>query len=320
VRQERTASVRLAHLPVVPPTLSSPLYIVLYKGTNYALTDPPTPTLFQYSGSITHLMLQNEIPLPSTLSHLHLAHASGVQTIFNPSPLPSVPELLGFPWSELDWLILNESEASDLLSALGESYEAAPAPPTLPRPDGAASMFGAYAVTARLHAHSGFSRTTNIICTLGSIGVLALVPTLALPVYVPAITLPSGALDTTGAGDCFAGYFVAGLMRLHDEGKALDTPALERILARCVQVRTFHPTNATRHVLTGRPLRPLGCAANAVARWRASRCWRRWRLVSPRSPCGGGGANSTLAIIERNAVSGSSRLIALRAPNELPGG
>lgn len=90
------------------------------------------------------------------------------------------------------------------------------------------------------------------MCTLGSSGVLALIPHLEesvasndLVVYVPAAKIdPEGVRDTTGAGDCFTGYLVAGLMDLHDEqgggggvsGSTLKKEDLVRVLERCVQV------------------------------------------------------------------------------------
>ncbi len=51
-------------------------------------------------------------------------------------------------------------------------------------------------------------RTTGIVCTLEPDGVLASVP--GVPVlFVLAAPLQGLVVDTTGAGDTFAGYFVA---------------------------------------------------------------------------------------------------------------
>lgn len=220
---------------------------VLHKGANFAFLPPPSPYTFSSQG-ITHLLLQNEIPLPSTLSHLSIAHATGVTTLFNPSPMLSVPESLAFPWSEVDWLIVNESEAHHLLSALGTptSGLTTSALPTdaltrMPIAHVSAvhppSVIGAYSIVARLHAHSGFSETTNIVCTLGSAGVLAFVPSISETLYMPAAELRGDVRDTTGAGDCFTGYLVAGLLKLRNEGKAiLDASNLREILGQCVKV------------------------------------------------------------------------------------
>jgi ribokinase len=208
---------------------------VLFKGANYALRDPPPRSLFTVTPKITHLVLQNEIPLPDTLAHLTIAHANGIVTVFNPSPMPTEPDLLAFPWSSLHWLICNADEASTLLNALGESYPGAPSPPQVPTTDGGPpAIFAAYAVIASLRAHSRFSRSVGIVCTLGASGVVAMAPEIEEHIYVPAMKLPSGAKDTTGAGDCFTGYFVAGLMKLSDNGHNLDENSLELILRRSV--------------------------------------------------------------------------------------
>jgi ribokinase len=148
--------------------------------------------------------------------------------------MPSVKDLLGIPWSHLSWLVLNADEAASLLHALGEPYEDAPPVPKLPTTSSPA-LFASYAVVARLHAHPQFSRSTGIVCTLGAAGVIALAADIQQPVYVPGILLPNGAKDTTGAGDCFTGYFVAGLMRGHEQGKKLDDEGLKEILTQCVR-------------------------------------------------------------------------------------
>jgi ribokinase len=199
---------------------------------------PPAPSAFD---GITHLLLQNEVALPSTLAYLAVGRGRRVTTIFNPSPMLSEPELLSFPWSTVDWLIVNETEATDLLRALGtpNSGLASAAPSALSGAVGSPSVLTAYSVIARLTQHAYFSSTTRIVCTLGSLGVLALDPALPEPIYVPALVLTGGVLDTTGAGDCFAGYFVAGLMKLHDEGRQPGVGELRRVLERCVKVDFF---------------------------------------------------------------------------------
>jgi ribokinase len=207
---------------------------VLFKGANHAITDPPPPSLFTSPTGPTHLVLQNEIPLPDTLAHLALAHAAGATTFFNPSPLPSDKELQTIEWAHIRWLVLNADEAASLLSALGEPFTDAPPVPKLPS-TAAPALFASYAVAASLHAHPRLARATGIVCTLGASGALALAPSLAQPVYVPGVLLPDGPVDTTGAGDCFTGYLVAGLMDLHTKGTALDEHTLRAVLTRCVR-------------------------------------------------------------------------------------
>lgn len=63
-----------------------------------------------------------------------------------------------------------------------------------------------------------------------------------IPLYIPASKLYGATRDSTGAGDCFTGYFVQGLMRMWDDAHASTTTLLptreqyEALLHECVQV------------------------------------------------------------------------------------
>jgi len=61
-------------------------------------------------------------------------------------------------------------------------------------------------------SRSGALTTIAVVCTLGATGVLASMQSPKEMFYLPAATLQGDVRDTTGAGDCFTGYFVAGLM------------------------------------------------------------------------------------------------------------
>ncbi|KAK7052133.1 Ribokinase [Favolaschia claudopus] len=182
--------------------------IILYKGANYASIPP-----YEIHPDTTHAVFQNEIPLSSTIECLLRASSSHISTIFNPSPLPSVEELKTFPWKQLTWLIVNSGEALDLCKAL--SLEVAQ--------DSAASTSAVNNAKPLLSALSSHMPTTNVVCTLGADGVLVQfvlegdMSNSTTPTYFPAATLQGTIRDTTGAGDCFTGYMVAGLMRLHGQ-------------------------------------------------------------------------------------------------------
>ncbi|PPR01119.1 hypothetical protein CVT26_016061 [Gymnopilus dilepis] len=178
----------------------------------------------------THLLLQNEIPLASTLYALH--NVKDATVIMNPSPLPSPAQTRDFPWKKLDWLIVNESEAQELYQAAAGS--------------GAKSTdsMTTKELLFRLSSESAFG-DTNIVCTLGADGVLAFVPTFhrrqnaeaPSALYQPAAKLLHGVQDTTGAGDCFTGYFVAGLMEFGPHaklGKDITEEDLAKVLKKCV--------------------------------------------------------------------------------------
>lgn len=160
----------------------------------------------------THLLLQNEISLKSTLKAIESAEK--LITIFNPSPMPNQEEIIKFPWSKVDWLIVNQLEARGLLTSF--------APRDIP--EDTREMLQELAQQAALSK-------TRIVCTLGTDGVLAVVPGLPI-VFVPAARLEGPVVDTTGAGDTFAGYFVAELMSLSRQDIE------ERDVIRLLQVAT----------------------------------------------------------------------------------
>ncbi|KAI9639056.1 ATP-binding protein [Dioszegia hungarica] len=194
--------------------------IVLHKGANYHT--PPSDTSPSLSG-ITHLLLQNEIPLPSTLAYLRAAHSGGVTSIFNPSPMLSGEKLRQFPWACLSWLIVNEGELTDLLKETGLAVPSttgsapASAPTTTPEAPIASAARAEMLLFRRSNADLG------LICTLGARGILYLPAGSQTVGYLPAATVVNGVVDTTGAGDCFAGYFAAGLMRDEDLETTLRT-------------------------------------------------------------------------------------------------
>ncbi|CAK5276677.1 unnamed protein product [Mycena citricolor] len=170
--------------------------IILFKGANDSTL--PSHTIHP---DTTHLVLQNEIPLKDTLDYLSIASARNIASVFNPSPMPSAEELLHFPWNDLTWLVVNNGEMREICVALGLAI-----PPALP----SAAVDCARVL---LHLLAKHTPKTKIVCTLGGDGLLARLGE-EDPVYVPAAKLLGSNRDTTGAGDCFTGYLVAGLMDL----------------------------------------------------------------------------------------------------------
>ncbi|ORY34824.1 Ribokinase-like protein [Naematelia encephala] len=210
--------------------------IVLYKGANYDL--PPTDTYTDTSPSLsgfTHLLLQNEIPLSSTLSYLDSAsQINGFTTIFNPSPMLSQDELRAFPWNKLGWLIVNEGELESLLVAFGiDQHQQQRKRQTEGKKNvGEEGDEIEERAKGRLNSlrRSKGCETLNVICTLGAKGILYSTTSKAENEigYLAAAPLKGPVVDTTGAGDCFAGYFAAGLMQ-----RRQDEP-LDNILKTCL--------------------------------------------------------------------------------------
>jgi ribokinase len=155
-------------------------------------------------------------------------------TVFNPSPIPADAELHAFPWAALSWLIVNEGEADSLLRMIGgnpgnhkveEGY-----PINWPDDNNLRLAFS----TLNKLRHRERLVSTGIVCTLGAAGVLASICGLKEILYFPAAALEGNVRDTTGAGDCFTGYFVAGLMESRNSQLSKDE-AVE-VLRLCVQV------------------------------------------------------------------------------------
>jgi len=189
--------------------------IVLHKGANFALPDPPAQSdVEQHLTGISHLLLQNEIPWASTLAYLLCAHGRGLVTIFNPSPMPVDAQLHAFPWASLTWLVVNEGEAESLLRVIGGNLrdhivDNKEYPANWPDDNNLRSAFSTLIKLCRREPLA----STSVVCTLGTAGVLTSIRGLREMIFLPAVTLEGDVRDTTGAGDCFTGYFVASLMQ-----------------------------------------------------------------------------------------------------------
>ena len=213
---------------------------VLHHAANHIELPPPPPDSL---GGFTHLLLQNEIPLKSTMEYLTAAHELGIVTIMNPSPLPAAKQTREFPWGKLSWLIVNEGEARGLLMGVGEPHSVDTIELVIP-PEGAPEhhtvIVSAHAIGSKLSSHPTF-KGVNIICTLGPVGLIAFVSLVRdvgrQALYLPAAKLHSSVVDTTGAGDCFTGYFVSGLMGLRNCQRA----DLVGVLSASIKVRPILP-------------------------------------------------------------------------------
>ena len=150
-----------------------------------------------------------------------MAKDEGLHTILNPSPMFSKDQIPRFPWNKVDWLLINEGEGSALLQGLSDS---------------SSSGTGEASVIQKLADIPAF-KNTNIIYTLGSQGAMAYIPSLhtANTLLAPAARLQGDVRDTTGAGDCFTGFFVAGIMQL--DRYTIGKEDVERLLEVCNQVR-----------------------------------------------------------------------------------
>jgi ribokinase len=134
------------------------------------------------------LLLQLEVPQAQVFAAARMARENGTRVILSVAPFaPFAPEAL----ADIDIVIVNEHEAADFARHFG-----------LPHDDPEATVT---ALAAKL------GRT--LIATLGSEGAIAAGPEGVI--RVPALKVTP--VDTTGAGDTFAGVLAAYL----DEGQGL---------------------------------------------------------------------------------------------------
>ncbi len=171
--------------------------ILLFGGANQAISRDRVDTVLSAFTAGDILLLQNEINnLPYIVEK---AAALGLLVALNPSPFTA--GLLELPKSALSYLLLNEVEAAQMC---GET-------------DGDKQI----AALRAAYPHAG------ILLTLGSRGSMYAG---AGGVYrQPAYRVK--AVDTTGAGDTFTGYFLASLSGGVPVEKALDTAARAAAIA-----------------------------------------------------------------------------------------
>ena len=163
--------------------------IILYTGANGCVTEDYADEVLARFGSDDVLLIQNEI---SSLPYIiEKAREKGMRIAFNPSPMNSgvSREMLG----AADWLFVNQVEAAQISGAEGREN--------------------------CLRALSEMFPRTAVIMTLGGDGVVYRddKQSLSHGIY------PVSALDTTGAGDTFTGFFLAAILSGGSVEYALDT-------------------------------------------------------------------------------------------------
>ncbi len=147
--------------------------IVLFAGANAQIARGAIDTVLSRFDRGDILLLQNEI---NDISYIITSAAErGLMICLNPAPFGQ--QVRAYPLELVDVLIVNQTEAAGLA--------------------GAATL----AALAALYPHA------QIALTLGAAGVQYRSPTEEFYLLAPQVK----AVDTTGAGDTFIGYFLHGL-------------------------------------------------------------------------------------------------------------
>lgn len=165
--------------------------IVLHAGANRAWPAGGTATAFAAARPGEWFLCQNETN--ATEAMLAAARACGLTTVFNPAPFDSRAHAM--PLGQIDWLVLNETEAQ---AWTGEADAEA-----------AARVLLARAPALRL------------VLTRGAEG--ALYADRDRRHHQPA--WPTPVVDTTAAGDTFIGYLLAALVAGDSTAAALHRAA-----------------------------------------------------------------------------------------------
>lgn len=157
--------------------------ILLYGGANQAIGREQVDQVFAHFTKEDYLLIQNEInQLPYIIE---TAKNIGMKVVLNPSPMNE--KIFALPLHQIDYFILNEIEAFQIL---GEEFSEA---------------YDGRQLAEKLRNRW---EDATIILTMGGKGSICLNPTeyIEQPIYKVKV------MDTTAAGDTFTGYFLGSLL------------------------------------------------------------------------------------------------------------
>lgn len=179
--------------------------IIIAAGANAVPTAASVAKALETAEPGDILLAQNETT--AIADAIRIAHAKGMRVALNPAPMNG--QVMTLPLELLDILIVNEIEGVELLRLRGSV--------ATPTPE------------AGLQAlHELFPRA-QVVMTLGSEGVMAVD---ACGRVVKAAGFQVKAVDTTAAGDTFAGYYLASVSR----GDAIETALRQASAAAAISV------------------------------------------------------------------------------------
>jgi possible ribokinase len=170
--------------------------IILYSGANHQITKEQIANTISDFEKGDFLVLQNEINGMESI--MRVAEEKGLKIVLNPSPMNE--KILELPLQYVDYFVLNEVEAAQILGL-----------------DNISEKDGEKFVR---ELHDAYPRA-KIVLTLGAEG----------SIYFDGEKLyrqrayKTEVVDTTAAGDTFSGFFIAGILRGDTVEQAMDTAA-----------------------------------------------------------------------------------------------
>ena len=200
--------------------------ILLYGGTNQALTEEAIDRALAAFGGEGLVLVQNETNLVGTI--IERAHKKGLQVAINASPMDE--KILSYPLELVDWLVVNEIEGAaiagcefevDILPKLRQRYP-----------------------------------KMNVLLTLGKRGAICARGGEQAKIGI----YPVKVVDTTAAGDTFLGYFLTQALDHKSLTDALSLATAASSL--CVQLMGASDSVPTRqqveHAIKENSLGKLG--------------------------------------------------------------
>ena len=173
--------------------------IILYGGANQAITRKQVEEVIARFDAGDYIVLQNEI---NELAYIMgKAHERGMKVILNPSPMDE--KISALPLNDVDYFLLNEVEAEQILNTEETAGEVL-ADKLVERFPGAA-----------------------IVLTLGSRGSIYADGSRKIRQQAYRVK----AVDTTAAGDTFTGYFIAGIAAGEPAERAMEMAARASAIA-----------------------------------------------------------------------------------------
>ena len=171
--------------------------IVLHGGANQSFSIADIESALNHNQQARYLLMQNETNLLAEA--FELAQAKGIKIVLNPAPMTD--NIKDLPLAKLDTLIVNRGEAE--------------------------ALCGAADIDQMTQQMAALAPQTRVVVTLGGDGAMLLANGEVTHMNSPSVDV----VDTTGAGDTFVGYFLAGVAEGMNDHNALQRACLAGSIA-----------------------------------------------------------------------------------------